>query len=126
MQALELIQFLTKPKPGRIKAINSPFQQESFPIETAQRWVRAEKASIVDGILIFHEAYRLLILRQFQADETRKREDAAYEAGVDLERSEGKQSSGSYAVWLGKHSGRRPMAGAPENHVMQMTRRFKK
>lgn len=124
LQALELIQFLIRPAVGKIRAINSPFDQEVFYVKFAERWVRQNKAVITEGVLVFHDDFHNSIIRAFQAEENVKRADEAFEAAVDLERSGGVRQSGSFATWAGRHSGRKPMVGAPETRTMQMTRVF--
>jgi hypothetical protein len=127
MEALPLIKFLLKPKPGRINAINSPFEQENFSLITARSWVARNKATIDNGVLFFHDDFRMRIMQRFQREELSQNADKAFETMVDLQRSDGQHANGSFAVWAGRHSGQKPYGGVgPQNRVMQMTRRFGK
>jgi Restriction endonuclease len=54
---LSLILFLRKPKPGRIQALNSPFDCENFSLRAAEQWVKRNKARIEDGVLIFNDGF---------------------------------------------------------------------
>ena len=124
MKALNLIRFLLPPRPGRIHALNSPFDQEEFKLHTAQHWVARGKADIEEGVLIFRDPFRLAIVRQFEAQELTARGDAAYETMIDLERSAGERI-GSVGVWAGRNSGTARVDCGPEHHTMQMRLKFR-
>lgn len=123
MNATSLIRFLLFPKPGKIWAINSPFDQELFSLHVAQRWVDRGKARIEDNVLFFHEAYVMGFVRKFQEEELKRRQDEHYERMVDLTRSAGVRTDPSMGVWNSKPSGAVPYGGVgPRGKTRQMRR----
>lgn len=121
--ALDLIRFLV-PRKDRIWSLNSPFEQENFPMYIAERWVRANKAVIEDRVLIFHDEFRLMVIQQQEVDNLAKMADIHFDTMIDLERSDGKRSKGGLGVWTSRHSGKNRWGG-PQNKVRQMSIRFK-
>ncbi len=111
-EVLSLVQFMLKTRPNKIRAMNSPFVQETFELHQADRWIRQDKAEIIDGILVFKDEFSGAIRKQFKKWEMEKRQDIAFEAMVDLERSGGTRVDGSFATWHNK------------NMAMQMKRHF--
>jgi len=119
-----LIQFLLPPKPGKIRALNSPFAQEEFRLDTAQSWVNRNKAHIEDGILIFNDAFAESLQNQYQDQRMKEREDKAYDNMVDLQRSNGKTTH-SFVVWRNRPTGKRPYGGVgPVEKTKQASFRF--
>lgn len=123
MKILALIRFLTTPPPGKIHSVNSPFQQETFRLDQAKAWERRGKARIENGILIFEDDFHNAIQNQVVASELAKREDAAYERSVDLERSMGRTNVPSMGVWSLRQSGHTALGG-PKQRVRQMSVRW--
>src|SRR6266446_2025490 len=128
MLAVHLIRFLLKPHIGKIHALNSPFEQDIFRIETALNWVRRGKAEIEDGVLIFLSDFRYNLIRQHVKAQEEKVEINRWESMIDQEYSRGllrPDAQPSVGRWVAKNAGGSPMPGAPDKKTHQMLRRWK-
>ena len=112
----------------RVKSPNSPFHgRDDFPAHQAERWVRAGRARIEDGLLVFNSEVAWMFRNIAQREALDAVDAERYQRMVDDERAGTSGAPRGVAVWAARPSGiRSKILGAPVLKSRQMSVRFPK
>ncbi len=102
-------------KHEKISSPNSPFDDSTFSLRQAQRWVRKGKADIVGDRLVFRTTFAEAVRNQNLREEREDRDRVSFEETVDTQRG-----GPTVGFWSGGAVGSPSAAGSPQFRVMKM------